>query len=228
MLNNNHEKRDYQINWRELSRDWPFWLFWAATWAYGFLLYPRLPSRVPTHWNIQGQVDAYGDKFWAVLAMPLLAAAIYLLMLFLPQIDPKRQNYSRFSRAYRMVRVTISLFLVAVYLLTLLAASGLKVDISLFVPLFLGLMLMVMGNYFGQVKPNYFFGIRTPWTLADERVWRQTHRFSGFVWVAAGLLVVAGVFFSPLWRFVLVMTATLGAALISTLYSYLLFRRLNP
>ncbi|WP_211321996.1 SdpI family protein [Brockia lithotrophica] len=164
------------------------WLVLVGMLVAAFSLYPQLPERVPVHWNLEGEVDRYGSRLEAAFEIPLLTLGLYLLMLVTPLIDPNRRNYGRFLGAYRVIRWSFVFFMVVVYGIVMTSALGHAVDVGRWVEVVLSLIFVVTGNVMGQIKPNYFVGIRTPWTLADEEVWRRTHRLAARVWVFGGLI----------------------------------------
>lgn len=215
----------YRLEWATIRQEWPALVLLLAMFAAGAATYPHLPELVPAHWNLKGEVDNYFSRFGGAFALPLLAGGIYLAMLLLPLLDPRRENYGRFSGAYRAVRLGLVLFLAALHTLILAVALGGPADLVLkLTPLVTGALLVVIGNYLPQVRPNYFFGIRTPWTLADEEVWRRTHRFSGPAFVLGGLVLMAAAFLPSPANFVAGMSAIAAAILASIVYSYLSFR----
>lgn len=196
--------------------------------AAGAVLYNYLPERVPIHWNLQGEVDGYGGRFMGGFGLPLMTLGCYLLMVLVPRIDPKRKNYPKFTCAYNAFLWAFVLFMLALHTAVLLSAFGYKIDIALITPIGIGILFIVMGNYMTRVRHNYFFGIKTPWTLANETVWRKTHRFGGTLFVAAGIVTIGSVFLdSPTVRFIVVIGSAVGISLITMVYSYLVFRRLE-
>ena len=215
----------YRVSTGTILADWPVLLLLLASLLAGVLLYPRLPEQVPSHWNLAGQVDRYGPRTWGAFGPPLLAAGIYALMLLVPLVDPRRENYRRFAGAYRVLRLTLVAFLVGLHAVTLLAAVGQPVRIDLWVPAAVSLLFIVLGNLMGQIRHNYFVGIRTPWTLASERVWQKTHRAASYAFVLAGLAGLLGLCFGPAVRSALLFGALGGAVLFATGYSYLVYRR---
>ena len=150
---------------------------------------PSLPAQVPLHWNLAGQIDGYGPPL-SILQMPLIALGLNLMLSFLPLIDPKRQNYQKFAGVYHMLRLILSLFFAGLTGILLYSAThpG-ALQVTSLVLAGIGLMLSFIGNYLPKIKPNYFVGVRTPWALASETVWRKTHRLSGFLWFAGGLVL---------------------------------------
>ncbi len=228
-----HEFRDEKLQMyaknfsftKYLIQDWPALLAVIASLVAGLLLYPYLPENVPSHWNIKGEVDAYSSRFWGAFGLPLLSAGIYLLMTFLPALDPRRENYKMFAGAYRLIKFVLVLFMTVLYLIVVLSALGCPLPVDRLVAAAVSLLLLVFGSLMGQLKHNYFVGIKTPWTLASESVWQKTHRLGGRVWVVAGL---AGLIFSPFGgKIALSLLAfSLGTALVvPVVYSYVEFRK---
>lgn len=214
----------YRLSWAGVSGDWPLWVLFAALVVLVIWAYPRLPDPMPSHWNVHGQVDDYMAKATATFLFLTLIAGIYVGMLFLPLIDPRRENYAKFAGAYTWFRRVLVVFLMGVYLLTILYALGLEMDVGRFVQAGMSLLFLLLGNFLGQVRHNYFVGVRTPWTLADEEVWAKTHRLTGKLFVLAGILGLATVFgVSRPVAFGVTVGGILIASLVGTIYSYWLF-----
>jgi uncharacterized membrane protein len=188
-------------------------------------LYPNLPDPVPTHWSLSGKPDGFMPKPWGAIAMPLTMVGVYLLLLVLPRISPRGFAMDRFAETWGTVRGFLMLFLFFVGLIALLAAAGepIPMDRALLIPM--GLLLALLGNFMGKFTRNFFVGIRTPWTLANEEVWLRTHRLGGKVFVLCGLgIAAAGLLGAP---FSVVLAAVMVAALIPIVYSYVIYRRLE-
>lgn len=197
-----------------------------AIFTIGFLLYPKLPERIPSHWNAQGKIDSWSGKNFTIFFFPCLILGLYLLMIFLPLIDPLRENYRKFSQPYFYFRLLLVVFLGAIYLYTLLAGLGWQFNIIYFVlPLF-SILFILLGLFLPKIKKNYFVGIRTPWTIHSEEVWDKTHQFSGKIFIAAGLIGLIG-FLIPSYAFLIFIISVMAAALISIIYSYFVFRKLE-
>jgi uncharacterized membrane protein len=198
----------------------------VAMLIFGAFVYSRLPDQVPTHWNIYGQVDALTDRLQAVLLLPALTAGLWLLLLGLPRIDPLRASYAAFAGTYQLFVNTLVLFMAAIYVVTLGSALGWNINVPQMIGIGVGLLFMVLGNEMGRLKPNWFAGIRTPWTLSDPEIWRRTHRFGGRVFFAAGLLIaVANLLLPATTSTFVILTGVLGASILSVGYSYLLWRQ---
>jgi uncharacterized membrane protein len=156
-------------------------------------LYPRLPEKIPVHWNIEGKIDGYGSKTWALFLSPGIMLCLLGLFLVLPWLSPKQFSLDSFRSTYGFIVAVILATVGYIHGLTLWAALAGQVDITR--ALLAGLLIMfgLMGNVLGKVRRNFWVGIRTPWTLASDRVWNDTHRLAAqwFVGAAAvGLVCV--------------------------------------
>jgi uncharacterized membrane protein len=159
-------------------------LVWLATLA----AYSALPEQIPTHWNIRGEVDAYGDKSWATFLMPGVMVGLVVLFRLLPWLSPKGFTLDTFRGTYEFIVAAAMGLLAYIHGLTLWAAYSGPIDISRALGGGLCLFLVLLGSVLGQVRRNFFVGVRTPWTLASERVWIDTHRLAARLFVAAGLI----------------------------------------
>lgn len=159
--------------------------------------YPQLPDQVPTHWNVQGEVDRYESKTVLLILgfMPLLIIA---LMSLLPKIDPRKKAYERHVKAYSILILYVTLFFSCVSLATLVYILGYPIDISMVASILVGIVLIAIGNYTGQFRSNFFTGIRTPWALQSDQNWRKTHRVGRWVFVISGILFLISAFV-PFW-----------------------------
>ncbi|MGJ3204893.1 SdpI family protein [Geobacillus thermoleovorans] len=157
---------------------------------------PYLPDQVAIHWNASGEADGFSNKWLGAFLPPLLMTFLIILMGVLPKLDPKKANYSRFQKSYRIVNAALACFFLLLHIVTLAYNLGVPVDIGRLVPIGVGVLFIVLGNYMPKIKPNYFIGIRTPWTLESEAVWNKTHRLGGKVFIAMGILSMLTAF----WR----------------------------
>lgn len=210
----------------EFRNDWMIIMLIVGSLAAGAAIYPHLPDQIPSHWNIHGQADQYSSRLWGALGLPLLSAGIYIMMVVLPAIDPRRENYSRFRGAYRSIKSVLVIFFVGLWVMVMVSSLGYSIPVDRFVIVGVGLLFMVLGNFMGQLRPNYFMGIRTPWTLASEEVWRRTHRLSSRVWVASGsLMALAGLTLGGEKGIMFIGAAIAAALIIPVVYSYIIFKR---
>ena len=217
-----------KLSREQLKRDWPLVALLLLLFGLSFYFYPRLPEQVPSHWNIRGEVDGYSSRFFGAFGIPLLSLALYVMFLVLPALDPKRANYHRFASTYNVIRWSVLGLMVLVHALVLLAGLGYNNDAGRVVQPAIALMLILMGNQMGRVKHNYFVGIRTPWTLASEEVWRKTHRMAGPLFVVGGLVALAATWLPAPHNFTIMMVSIIGTSLASLVYSYVVFKQLPP
>lgn len=209
----------------------------AADAVLSAIAYHLLPERVPVHWNLAGHVDGYGSKLELVLAGPLGLAGLWVLMLLLSRIDPRRVERaapapdSVPSEAEGSYWTFIHLVLVALAVLhagILLAAAGILKGPERFVAVGLALLLLLPGNFMGRLRPNWFVGIRTPWTLASDDVWRRTHRLAAVLMVCGGLLLLPlSLLLTPAYAVGAAVVVTVVATLGPAAWSYFAWQRLR-
>ena len=196
----------------------------ASTLA-GLLLWNQLPEPMASHWGTNDQVNGYISKFWGVFLMPVITIAMLLLFLVIPAIDPLKANIAKFRDYFNTFIALIVAFMVYIYGLTLvwnLGYTNFRMSIAMLPAM--GLLFIFIGIMVGKAKRNYFIGIRTPWTLSSDKVWDETHRVGGKLFIASGLLALLGAFF-PDYAFWFIMGPVMGTALFTVVYSYVLFQR---
>lgn len=150
------------------------------------IAYPHLPEKVPTHWNIHNQIDAYGSR-WSIFLWPGITAGMVLLFAVLPWLSPRHFEIDTFQSTYLFLMLVLVGELTYINALILWATLSGPLNI---VPAMMGgvsLLFALMGNVMGKVRRNFYVGVRTPWTLANERVWNATHRFAAKTMVLAGV-----------------------------------------
>jgi len=192
----------------------------------GLLLYPDLPEIMPSHWNAQGEVDAWSSKNFSVFFFPGLTLGIYLLMTFIPLIDPLRKNYIKFRMVYFWFRTIFVVFFISLYFYTLWVGLGSELNINYFILPAMSALFILIGMFLPKIRKNYFVGIKTPWTIHSEEVWNKTHQFSGKLFVIAGMIALASIFF-PKYSFLIFMAAILSATVLSIASSYFIFRKVK-
>lgn len=186
----------------------------------GLLLWDRLPDRIPTHWGMGGEVDGWSGKGFAVFAMPALMLGIQLLCFFVTASDPKRGNIRR--KYLSMVLWIIPVLSVMTSCISYAVALGAQIRVEQVIPGFIGLMLVIIGNYMPKFQQSYTMGIRLPWTLSSEENWNRTHRFGGKIWALGGI----GVLFCTLMGWGMASIVILAVVVIvPTVYSYALYRK---
>lgn len=190
----------------------------------GGYFYFRMPARMASHWNIQGQADDSLPKFWGLFLMPIISVAIFLLFLFLPKIDPLKANVEEFRQYFDGFILLMTLFLFYIYLLTLFWNLGFKFNMSRLMSPALAALLYYCGVLTAHAKRNWFIGIRTPWTLSSDSVWAKTHQIGGKLFKAAGVIAILGIIL-PDYAFYFIFVPALFAAIYSFAYSYFEYRK---
>lgn len=208
-----------------------FWLSYGiaiAAVAWMASVYPHLTDIFPVHWNVQGLPDRYAHKS-NLLGLTALVLAIPLFMDFLPRIDPRRRNYDYFSSSYQYIKLGITAFMAFFLVLSIQTGrSETQILSTRMIMVGMGLLFMVLGNYMTKVRSNFFVGIKTPWTLSSDEVWRKTHRLGGWGFLLMGvLIIVAGFIFEGQVLFYLIIGAVLAVTIGLFLYSYLLYRSIS-
>lgn len=196
----------------------------ALTFAVTLLAWPAMPDPVVSHWGFSGEADGSMPKAWGLLLVPFLSAGLAALLLLLPRIDPLEANIATFREAYEWFIVVFLLFLLALQAFLLLWNGGVQVGIALVLPPAFAALYYEIGVLMEQAKPNWFIGIRTPWTLSSEKVWERTHALGGRLFKIAGVLALLGIFF-PAYAVLFILVPVLGVSLYLVVYSYQEFRK---
>jgi uncharacterized membrane protein len=197
----------------------------VAMWVVAAAVYTRLPQRIPSHWNLQGQVDGWMEKPWGAFVQPLVATLMLGLLWLMPRIDPRRANVERFAEDRRLLVNLMILFFAVVQAATFAHALGWPVEVDRVMVVAIGLLFVALGNYLPRIRSNWFMGIRTPWTMDNERVWRATHRVGGRAFVAAGLVLAASALLPADVRPWTTGVAIAAAVVVPLVYSYVAYRR---
>lgn len=210
-----------------LKKEWPLLCILLGALIYGVYVYPTLPDKVPSHWNLNGEVDNWSSPFWGAFGIPLMNMALYPLFFIMPKLDPNKERYIQFTGAYNAFRYIFHLFMAGLYVVIIMATKNQPVNVGQLVPMGVAVVLMVTGNYMGKVRKNYFFGIKNPWTLANEEVWQKTHRMSGTLWFFSGLIAFVGAMFGGKAGHFIFFTMIVVIAVVPMVYSYLVFRKVK-
>ena len=208
--------------------EWLFWLIMVLPFLYIPFIWSKLPESIPTHWNMQGEPDNYSSKTYGTLFLPVLNVAMYLLLLVLPKIDPRKKNYHYFGNTYRNIRLLLVLFMTVMFFIVMQMAMGtMAMDSKMVVILIFGL-IAALGNFMRTIRSNFFVGIRTPWTIDNPEVWRRTHEAGGKLWFYASLIgIVVLLFIGKEYIPWLVIPYLCAIVIYPIVYSYLLFRKIS-
>lgn len=186
----------------------------------GLLLWNRLPDQIPSHWNIDGEIDGWSSKAFAVFGFPSLLLALHWICVIASCTDPK-------SKDYHPKMLLLTLWICPVIGLVLCAlvytvALGYSLNVEIIMPLLVGLMFIIVGNLLPKCRQSYTMGIKLPWTLANEENWNKTHRFGGKLWVIGGVVTMATAFLGNFWILLGVLIVMVS---VPTVYSYLYYRK---
>ena len=187
----------------------------------GALVYKRLPEMIATHFDLNGNPDGWSSRAFAVFGLPAILLAVNLLLPIMLRADPKHENMSG-----ALVNITIWTIPVLSLLcsgLTLGRALGYDVRIERVLPVFMGVLFILIGNYLPKTKQSYTMGIKLPWTLASEENWNRTHRLAGFLWVLGGIYFIVVSFIG--WSVPAFVLPLAVMVLLPIVYSYLLYRK---
>ncbi|OGJ21116.1 hypothetical protein A3K73_08455 [Candidatus Pacearchaeota archaeon RBG_13_36_9] len=192
--------------------------------AYAYNSIPE--DKVASHWNFEGEVNGYMPKFWGLFLMPIISLALLLLFLVIPRIDPLKKNIEKFRKYYDSLILVILLFFFYIFLLTILANFGYNFNMNYALIPALGFLFILIGYFMKKMKRNWFMGIRTPWTISNDEVWKKTHDLGSILFILAGIAVFIGIFFQDyLWLFILL--PILIAAIVPVVYSYIIYRKIK-
>lgn len=206
-----------------------YWVLLIIPYIYLGMVYTALPETIPTHFDMNGDPNDWSSKASLWLLPVSLPLAFYLLLLFLPKIDPK-QKLKPETGKFDRVKLIVLLFMTVLACFVIYISSKQNIThASRFLFSALGLFFAALGNVFPALKPNYFIGIRTPWALENELVWKRTHQFAGKLWVIGGLFIVALPFFLTKERMLVqvFITVTLMIAFVPFIYSFIVWRKLK-
>jgi uncharacterized membrane protein len=187
---------------------------------------PSLPEWVPSHYDLQGNVDQHMQRTSFLLMVVGLSVGLYLLMTFLPFIDPFRKRIAPRYGVLMLLRDIVLGFMLALFLLTFLSTRGGAVPLNM-LGVALGVLFALIGNYLPKTPRNWFFGIRTPWTMASDTVWLRSHLVGGWMFVVTGLCTVVLSLLGVGLQYVLLPGLAVTVMISGFVYPLFLHRRLQ-
>ncbi|MBW2964972.1 DUF1648 domain-containing protein [Candidatus Woesearchaeota archaeon] len=194
--------------------------------AASIFFYSRLPATMASHWDMQGNVNGYMSRFWGAFLMPIILIGMALLFAAIPLIDPLKANIKKFRHYFDGFIVMIFLFMLMMHGVVIAANLGAQISFNSIMPIAIGILFFYVGIMLEHAKRNWFIGIRTPWTLSSDVVWDRTHSLGAKLFKASGIIAVIGIFFhsAALW---FVLAPAIATAVVTMVYSYVVFRRLK-
>lgn len=200
-------------------------IFIIASIVMGVVAYPHLPAEIPMQWGLDGGVNSYGSKLIALSTMSGLLIMMYVLLVLLPKVDPKKENYKRFTKTYYIIIYSTMGVLLAFQALSIFSSLHDHLDVSIAIFMLLGFLFIILGNYMQRAKQNFFLGIRTPWTLTNEEAWKKTHRLGSKLFVVAGICIIISGFLPNTLRGPIALAVIVITVFISYIASYIFFRK---
>ncbi|MBU4502627.1 MAG: SdpI family protein [Nanoarchaeota archaeon] len=198
------------------------WALIIVLFITAFYVYPSMPDVMPTHWNAKGEVDGYSSRLVGVFLMPVMAIGIYLLLFLVPSIAVFKENVKEFEPYYYWFRVAFVAFMGFIYVSSLMPNFGFKFNMTRLVMPAIGALFFLIGFAIHKVKRNYFIGIRTPWTLSSDYVWKKTHEKGSRLFMALGVIALLISFLPEVfWGF---MVFVFAFVIWCFVYSYLVFQ----
>ena len=210
-----------------LKKELPIVGFVLLPFIYLAYLWNSLPEKVPIHWDYKGEINGWGTKYSLIGLVFLLPVLTYVLMLVIPKIDPKKR-IELMGGKYYQIKFVLVIFMSFLALFIIQSSKSQTLSSPSMVFVLIGLLFMALGNYFKVIKQNYFLGIKTPWTLESEEVWKLTHILAGKLWIIGGLLIVILSLIIPEnINFYFFISITAIISIVPVVYSYLIFKKLK-
>jgi uncharacterized membrane protein len=214
-----------KVHWRvelaQLALIASMFLVAAVSWS-------RVPDTIPTHWNIYGKADDYGWKFIGLLLLPIVSLVFYIsnfILVYTISLGvPGLLNHQTPGAVYNGYRIASIFLLSMVYAPMAMAAWGRPANVTTAALIGIGVLVMVVGNFLGKIRPNWVVGVITPWTLASRESWNKTHRLSGWLFIVLGLLIAATGIIWTAWMLALLILACLASVIAVIAYSYIVYR----
>ncbi|MBU3821205.1 SdpI family protein [Flavobacteriaceae bacterium XHP0103] len=211
----------------KLKKEIPLLLVVLIPFLYLAFIWNSLPETIPTHWNIKGEIDGWGKKsilIWVTFLLPVLT---YIILTAIPFLDPKKKIESMGNKFYDL-KFLLVLFMSALSIFIIYITKKQSMTNMNFLFAGLGILYILMGNYMKTIKANYFIGIRTPWTLENESVWKSTHILAGKLWFAGGFIVIlSSLLTSKEFNGYFFLSITILLALIPVVYSYAAYKKIK-
>lgn len=186
----------------------------------------QMPEQMASHWNIAGEVNGYMSKFWGLFLMPLISLGLFVMFLIIPFIDPLKENIEKFRKYFDAFIIFIILFLFYIHGLTIAWNFGFKFDMGYAITPALSALFYLSGILISKAEKNWFIGIRNPWTLSSDVVWKKTHKIGGKLFKLSALIILLGLIKISL-AFYFVLIPIISSVIYLTVYSYLEFKKVE-
>ncbi len=175
---------------RTIKEEWLQVLILIAPFVIMPFVWDQMPDRIPVHWDFNGHANGYSSKGFGLFVLPLINIGLAALLMGLSKVDPKAWMMNVPSITLKPLRLAVTAFMLAIFCVTILSALGAIVNMEMAFGFGLPLLFLIIGNFLPTIKPNYFIGVRTPWTLESPENWRLTHRMAGRLWVITSVVYI--------------------------------------
>jgi uncharacterized membrane protein len=200
------------------------WLLAIISYIGTLISYPRLPEQIPVHWNSRFEVDGWSDKS-SIFGFGLLPLLILICFELFANFSAGKISNEKHIKVYKILKIVTVILMIGLNWTSIITGLGYDINIRVVLPVVLGIFFILVGNYIPALKGNYFIGIRNPWTLADEYVWRKTHKAGGYLFIIIGILMIVMGFLNSDYInkivFIIMLTGILGI----NVYSYYIYRK---
>ena len=190
--------------------------------AIGAVFYGRMPEQMATHFDFNFQPDDYSSREFALFGIPAFMTAIFVLCVGMLEVDPKKRGMN--DRLKTITRWIVPILSIIVQCIIISYALDNSLNLVRFIPILVGVLILLIGNYLHKCRQNYTMGIKLPWTLNSEENWERTHRFGGKMYVIAGLCMILAAFFSG-YVSTIIFALSLVACFIPAIYSFVLYKK---
>ncbi|MBU0635468.1 SdpI family protein, partial [Candidatus Micrarchaeota archaeon] len=194
--------------------------------ALGLFVFPLLPEQTPIHWNAQGEIDGYGPPWIGALLFPAIMVFMLLLLIVVPKIAVFKENLKAFEKQYWQLGVVLELFFLIFFIVSLLPSFGITANFFVSFTIPFGFLFLAIGYLMPSFKRNFFVGIKTPWSLANDTVWEKTHSLGGTLFMLAGIIAIVSSL-APAQAFWIAIAAIIVATVIPLVYSFLLYQKIR-
>ncbi len=207
------------------KRELPLITIVSLPFIYLAYLWNDLPNKVPLHWNIHGEIDRYGNKLELLIIPFLLPFLVYIVLLVVPKIDPKNE-LKKMGNKWQTIKFLLTTFMSILALFIIYLSKNQSFTSLNYLVLLIGLLYLIIGNYMKVIKANYFIGIKTPWTLENETVWKKTHQLGGKMWFVGGaIVVICSLILDEPTNFTILLIISGVISIIPIVYSYVIYRK---
>jgi uncharacterized membrane protein len=185
-----------------------------------------LPSRIATHWGISGKADEFSSKFYGLIITPIITLFLILLFFAIPSIDPLKENIKKFQKYYLWFIIVFTLFMMFIQTHIIIWNLGYEWSVNILFPVAIGILFIFISVLLKNSERNWFIGIRTPWTLSSDKVWKKTHERGSKLFFVDGVLSIIGSFFG-IYSWLFIFVPIIISTVYLVIYSYVIYKKEN-